>query len=422
MLHLRNKPLYKALTELGFIGSLTKIQKLAIPQLVNGQSGIISAETGSGKTLAYLLPLVDQLSLPNNDSKPNEENVKTTTNATTTNTCNPRGVILCPTRELISQIRACAVFLSHHVKFRTIALDSHFKDDEKLGKGNHFDLLISTPSTLLNKWKAGLVKLDSIRTLVLDEADVLLSPTFASDVNTIVEEVDSKHNLPQLTKQKQLQLIAVGATVLKTNSNGLVKWMNQKRPHALKLYQDEKITLPKKLNLEFELVKPNEGINKHFALKRVLSELVVKKKVKKIVIFCNSIQSCDSTCHAVNEWEDVATTHELLRVYRIHGKVLPQTRKKDWEEFNSMVGDEGEMKNCSKILICTDSCSRGLDINVDHVIMFDIAKDMIDTIHRVGRTARAGKEGVATFIVSRREIAMVGKIEKQLLKEQGKLA
>ncbi|ORX48053.1 DEAD-domain-containing protein [Hesseltinella vesiculosa] len=362
----------------------TEIQALAIPTLLNRNktpSALCAAETGSGKTLAYLLPVLHQL-------KADEKTVQRRLD-------HPRAVVLVPTRELVQQVAQTAKQLSHTIKFRCLGIDRVFRSKltQQLATGP-IDLLVATPTTLQHLVKDRVLSLSDTRYLVMDEADSLFDAGWANDCQTLLEAVqrkkDSKKSTAIAPPKQAAQVIVVSATLPRSVHATLDKLF----PHMVKITTPSLHRALPNLKQSFVDLQRYQG-NRQMALLEVL-----KKNIKddKTLVFCNTKKAVD----LVHDWllsKDV--------------KVL--SLSKDSESRKDVLQRFANRESGDNILISTDIASRGIDTTfVDHVVLFDFPTSVVDYLHRVGRTARAGQVGKATSLIGRKDRMMADRIKRAI--------
>lgn len=355
----------------------TEIQALTIPRLLKHTSVLCAAETGSGKTLAYLLPIIDRLKREEEDGRVQRKSGR------------PRAVVLVPTRELVVQVCATCKSLAHVAKFRALAVDGRTaRSQYARAMQDPVDVLVTTPTTLVQLMtKAGLAVGD-VRHLVIDEADSLFDAGWGDDITRILDVMQGKKGGVHVT--------VVSATLPKSVHS------------ALKIrFGDEmlKITTPSlhralpNLKQSFIDLERFNG-NRQLALLEVLKK---NKKDQKTLVFCNTKKSAE----LLQKW----LTTKDLPVLALSKDV---DRKRVLDLFSGRVVDEADGTN-HDILISTDIASRGLDTTfVDHVVLYDFPDNAIDYLHRVGRTARAGRTGKATSLIGRKQQMLADRIRRAI--------
>lgn len=357
----------EAIDSIGF-EKPTPVQEQAIPIVIEGHDLIACAQTGTGKTAAYVLPLLHSIISDNNPDA-------------------IRALIIAPTRELALQIDQQLEGFSYFAGISSIAVygggsGTDFEMERKAIKTGA-GVIVATPGRLISHLNAGYVDLKNLKHLILDEADRMLDMGFLPDIQKIVSFLPEKR-----------QTLMFSATMPK-----------EIRSLARKIMDN-----PKEITLE--LSKPPENVlqaayhvsdNQKTAL---LKKLIAGKDLPSILIF-------SSTKSSVKDLE-----RDLLRmkfnVRAIHSD-LDQNERKDVLRL---------FKNREvQILVATDIVSRGIDIeNISLVINYNVPQDAEDYVHRVGRTARAEKTGVALTFINQRETGSFKKIERLISGEIKKLS
>lgn len=356
----------------------TEIQALAVPALLQKGDFQIASHTGSGKTLAYLLPLVQKLK--QDEAAGHVPAIK-----------RPRALILAPTKELSEQITRVAKTLSHFAKFRGVGLNVHGMKEQKEKLGSPVDLVVATPNKVLQHMKMNHVHLRDVKWLVIDEADTMFDRGFGEEVRQLL--------LTLKGKSTPVEVVLVSATMTKAVRRVV-------KEHLPGLKSIETSSLHKGVvgsRHGFSSVPP--GGNKVDLLLEIL-EVEVRKN-KKVLVFCNTMDSCRAVEHRCRE-QDIATVC-------YHGD-MPLPQRKEAINMFAGHGQHQDDKAAVPVMVCTDLAARGLDFpfRVDHVINFDFPKTPIDYLHRSGRTARAGQPGQVTSILFKSERILANRIEYAL--------
>ncbi|SFW73995.1 ATP-dependent RNA helicase RhlE [Sinomicrobium oceani] len=319
----------------------TEIQEKTLISLVNGDNLIGIASTGTGKTGAFLIPIVQQL-------------------LTTPNT---RYLVVVPTRELALQVHEEFQQLNRSFGFSSVCFiggTSVGKDVAKARHKNH--LIISTPGRLLDLVGQKALRLQNISGLVLDEFDRMLDMGFIQSVQTIVS---------LMTSRKQTMLFSA------TIKPGQEKLIHDIVPGALTVKASS--GTESSSNVKQNMIKVSDGENKFDVLHNLLKE----SSFKKVILFAETKRTVDK----INKQLAKAGIHSDV----IHGNKSQNYRTRAITLFKS-----GKIR----VLVATDVAARGIDVdNVTHVINYQMPQSIDSYIHRIGRTGRAGKQGMAyTFI------------------------
>ena len=344
----------KAIDEMGF-AKLTPIQERAIPKALDGRDVLGQAQTGSGKTIAFAIPIIERIFIPDRS---------------------PQAIVLCPTRELCMQVASEISKVGKNVKkLKVLAVyggQPIGKQTRVLKKGVH--IVVGTPGRVIDHIERGNLDLIGVERVILDEADEMLEMGFREDIERILSDVPS-----------QRQTLLFSATIPSEVRKIAEKY--QKDPEFIKI-ADKRKNIPKITQYAFRC-----DIRDKF---NSLIRLIEAYDVNLALIFCNTKKSVDFVAKHLKK--------EEFKVDSLHGDMSQQTRDKVMNKFRN--------GNIS-ILVATDVAARGLDIaNVDVIINYDVPQNADDYIHRIGRTARAGKRGFAFTLVSKDEISRFNNIKK----------
>ena len=349
-------PILSALEEKGYVQP-TEIQKQAIPVVLSGKDLIGCAQTGTGKTGAFAIPILQFL------SKQKEKSFKT------------RALILVPTRELAIQIDQNISFYAKNLSLSHLAIFGGVpqkKQVDAIRKG--VDVLIATPGRLMDLVGQGIVHLDAVKCLVLDEADNMLDMGFIHDIKKILAKIP-----------KNRQSLLFSATM----------------PTAIRKLAADILMNPKEISVT-PVSSTVEKINQMvmFMEKKqkpiVLSDLLNQKEYKQTLVFTRTKHGADRLAKSLIK--------KNVNSVCIHGNKSQNARQKALALFKA-----GEIP----VLIATDIAARGIDIKeLPHVINYDLPEDPETYVHRIGRTGRAGKTGHAISFCSPEERQLLQKIEK----------
>jgi len=340
----------------------TDIQAQTVPALLAGRSVVGVAETGSGKTLAYALPILHKLKTLELQGKP------------VTVYGEPRAIVVVPTRELGEQVAKAFKPFTHTTRLRVRSLlGGTTMEQAKRSLQGPFEVLVATPGRLIKMMEAGLVTLGDVRTLVLDEADQMLDHGFLPDVRRIVKDCPPERQLamfsatvPPAVEKLIADLFADAEVIRSLGSHRVVP--------SLTTTQETVVG------------------GKRFLL---LERLLDKKVEGGTILFTNTREQCDKLAGELEEagWPCV--------VYR--GEMDKTERRRNLKAFR-----EGDVA----LLISTDLASRGLDVeHVGRVINYHMPQQMENYLHRVGRTARAGRPGLVVNFVTERDATLVNKLD-----------
>ncbi|MFQ3573607.1 MAG: DEAD/DEAH box helicase [Thermodesulfovibrionales bacterium] len=342
----------KAIGDMGF-EEPTLIQQLVIPKIMQGKDIIGQALTGTGKTAAFGIPIVQQC--------PQQEK--------------PTALILEPTRELAMQVSQELNKLGRYKRCQTLPIyggKSIEMQIRSLQKG--VDIVVGTPGRILDHLERGTLNLDKIRFLVLDEADEMLNMGFIEDVERIIDR-------SPINRQTMLFSATMPQPIVEIAKRHL------KNPE--KIRANTKDVVVPKISQVFYEVKDKDKIN-------ALIRLLDVEDPELAIVFCHTKKEVDDVTLQLQETGYNAAA--------LHGDFTQAHRDDVMDKFKAGKID---------ILVATDVAARGLDIqNVSHVINFSIPQNPDSYIHRIGRTARAGKSGIAITFVRPQEYKTLRLIEK----------
>jgi superfamily II DNA/RNA helicase len=341
----------------------TEVQRRVIPALLAGRSVVGVAETGSGKTLAYALPVLHVLkSLELKGDAVKEQS-------------QPRAAIVVPTRDLGEQVSRVFKLFTHDTRLRVRTILGGTKlDVAKTNVSGSFEILVATPGRMLKLVDRGLVSLRDVRTLIFDEADQMLDQGFLPDAKKITAACPAERQMALFSATVSPQVQALMTELF--SGVEIVRMAGSHRP-------------VKSLTTANRMVQ--EG-KREPLLARVLKE----STEGGTLIFTNTREQCDTVAKAVQKLGYPCV------IYR--GEMDKVERRANLKAFRA---------GGTKILISTDLASRGLDIpHVGRVINYHLPREMEHYLHRVGRTARAGREGLVVNFVTERDQTLIAEVEK----------
>jgi ATP-dependent RNA helicase DeaD len=364
-------PLVAAVAALGY-EEPTPIQREAIPVLLSGSDMLGQAATGTGKTAAFALPLLDRLS---RDAK--------------TERGKARALVLVPTRELAMQVAEALHKYAKGSQLNVVPVYGGAPMDHQIrALRRGAEVVVGTPGRVLDHLRRRTLELGAIQVLVLDEADEMLDMGFAEDIDAIVAETPD-------TRQTALFAATFAPRIMSIAGRHL------KNPKKVQIAQEKRAPgkLPRIRQVAF-IVGKGQKIN---ALSRILDF----ESPKSAIVFCR-------TRLEVDELTDTLNAHGY-GAQALHGGMVQKQRDRVMQLFRT---------EQAEILVATDVAARGLDIDhVSHVINFDLPTAPEVYVHRIGRTGRIGREGVAITLAAPREqrfLQYVERLTKQKV-EIGKL-
>ena len=352
-------PLLKALDALGYEVP-TAIQAQTIPLLLQGRDVLGQAQTGTGKTAAFALPLLSNIELKQKA---------------------PQVLVLAPTRELAIQVAEAFKSYSSQLKsFHVLPVyggQEYGTQIRALQRG--VQVLVGTPGRVMDHMRRGNIKLDQLKTLVLDEADEMLRMGFIDDVQWILE---------QAPKQRQIALFSA------TMPAAVRKISRQYLRDPAEVTIEVKTTTAETIRQRYW---PVSGTHKLDALTRILEA----ESFDAMLVF---VRTKTATLELAEKLQARGYSAVAL-----NGDIAQKNRERIIEQLKAGKHD---------ILVATDVAARGLDVaRISHVINYDIPHDTEAYVHRIGRTGRAGREGDAILFVAPRERRMLQAIENATRKQ-----
>jgi ATP-dependent RNA helicase RhlE len=340
----------------------TEIQERALPVLLAGRSVVGVAETGSGKTLAFALPVLHSLKVMENKGDP------------VTQDSHPRALVVVPTRELGEQVTRVFKPFTHttRLRVRSVLGGTTFEVSKKnvLGK---YEVLVATPGRLLKLIERKLIHLGDVRTLVFDEADQMLDQGFLPDATKIASLCPPERQLALFSAtvsrpvQELITKLFANAEVIRSEGSH----------HLVPTLKTENLAVPH---------------GKRFPL---LQRVLVTNPKGGTLIFVNTREQCDDLALELKK------ISRPCAIYR--GEMDKLERRANLKDFR-----EGKID----ILISTDLASRGLDVeHIGRVINYHLPQQLDNYIHRVGRTARAGRAGLVINFVTERDGPLMSKLD-----------
>ncbi len=348
----------RATTKMGF-EEATSIQELAIPIALGGKDIIGQALTGTGKTAAFGIPMIEHIS---------------------TEKGNIEGLIIAPTRELAVQVAEEINTIGQYMRIRALPIYGG-QDIERQIKAlkNKPQIIVATPGRLMDHMRRKLIRLHHVKVVVLDEADEMLNMGFRDDIENILADVPEDR-----------QTMLFSATMPQPIKDLAQKFMRNPEYVSVK---SKEMTVPS-TNQYYYQVHEKEKFD-------ALCRLLDLHAPESAIIF-------GRTKRRVDELYD-ALTKRGYSAEAIHGDLTQARRDSVMKKFKNM---------STEILVATDVAARGIDIgSVTHVYNFDIPQDIDSYVHRIGRTGRLGKPGIAATFVSHRELNHLKYIERYIGKK-----
>ena len=350
-----NDEIKKAIKKMGY-EEATPIQAKAIPTVLEGKDFIGIAQTGTGKTCAFGIPVINKIDTFSDDVQ---------------------ALILCPTRELVIQTCEELVSLSHFtegVKIVPIYGGQQIERQITALKRKP-QIIIGTPGRIMDHMRRKTIKLDTINTLVLDEADEMLNMGFREDLDVILDKSD-----------KNRQTILFSATMSASILNITKKY--QKKDVVKLEIEHKSLTAP---NIKQFMIRIQE--NKKL---EVLTRILDSEEIKLSLIFCNTKRKVDELVENLR--------FRGYQIEALHGDMRQSQRDTVMKKFRT---------SKLNILVATDVAARGIDVDdIEVVFNYDIPADEEYYVHRIGRTGRAGREGKSISFVTPKEMYKARDIQR----------
>ena len=355
------EPLYRAVAAEGYT-SPTPIQDKAIPRLLAGHDVLGIAQTGTGKTAAFALPILQHLVKVNKRPAPKSA----------------RAVILTPTRELALQIADGFATYGKFVGIKRTVIHGGVSEKPQIAAtANGTDVLIATPGRLLDLMNQRRIDLSSLEIFVLDEADRMLDMGFIRDVQKIVR-----------TLPKERQTLLFSATMPDAVSS-LAK--------SLLRTQHERIEVTPPSTTVERIAQKVMFVSRENK-RHLLADLLKDGAISRAIVFTRTKHCANRVAEQLQKGGISADA--------IHGNKSQNARQRSLSSFKA-----GE----TRILVATDIAARGIDVDgVSHVINFEMPVEPESYVHRIGRTARAGNEGIAISFCDREEMSALRAIERSI--------
>ena len=349
-------PIMKAVTQAGYTKA-TEIQYQTIPHILNGNDVIGCAQTGTGKTASFAIPVLQLL-----DKNPSEKK-------------GIRTLILTPTRELAIQISENFKTYATFLRLKHLAIFGGVPQGKQIAALDRgVDILIATPGRLLDLIAQGCIKLSQIEILVLDEADRMLDMGFVNDVKKILTKVPAKR-----------QTLFFSATM----------------PQEIRKFAQSILNNPKEINVTpvsstAETVKQSVYYVEKAEKLDLLIHILEDQTIHRSLVFARTKHGADKLAKKLMK--------SGIHAAAIHGNKSQNARQKALEDFkNSKI----------RVLIATDIAARGIDIDeLPHVVNYELPNVPETYVHRIGRTGRAGYEGVAISFCDTEEKKDLKNIQK----------
>jgi ATP-dependent RNA helicase RhlE len=354
--------LLRAIREQGY-NEPTPIQRKAIPLILSGRDVMAGAQTGTGKTAGFTLPLLQRLS----------------ENPLTQGSRPVRALVLTPTRELAAQVGESVATYGRHLPFRSTVIFGGVKINPQINQLRRgVDILVATPGRLLDHVSQKTLDLSQIEILVLDEADRMLDMGFIHDIRKVLAL------LPKNGARQNLLFSATFSSEIKQLADRL---LNQ--PELVEVARRN--TTAERIE---QVVHPVDKGRK----RELLSHMIGSHNWRQVLVFTRTKHGANRLAQQLEK--------DGLSAAAIHGNKSQGARTRALSGFKS-----GQVR----VLVATDIAARGLDIDqLPHVVNYELPNVPEDYVHRIGRTGRAGNEGVAVSLVCVDEKRLLSDIERLL--------
>jgi ATP-dependent RNA helicase RhlE len=334
------QPLLDALDEVGYV-TPTPIQAQAIPELIEGRDMLGCAQTGTGKTAAFALPILNAMA---KDPWSGPRCI--------------RVLMLCPTRELASQINDNIEQYARHLDIRSMVMFggvSQRPQEKILRRG--VDILVATPGRLLDLIGQGYVDLSHVQFLVLDEADRMLDMGFIRDIRKILAKIPEKRQSLLFSATMPRSIVDLSRDMLHD-------------PVSVSITPESTTVEAIEQSLMFVMKSDKRGL---------LTHIIKEDRPEKVLVFSRTKHGCNRIVKQLGQ--------DGIEALAIHGNKSQGAREKSLGRFR---------KGTLQVLVATDVASRGIDVSdISHVINLDLPNEPEVYVHRIGRTGRAGQGGIA---------------------------
>jgi len=346
----------------------TDVQARAVPAALTGADLLVSSQTGSGKTAAFVWPALERILSARRDPAKRRAKGQPT---------GPRVLVLAPTRELAMQVSRAATGYGLGVQGLRVAHvvgGVPYQAQLKALRGP-LDLLIATPGRLLDLMNSGTALLGQVELLVLDEADRMLDMGFIDDITAVAQACPAER-----------QTLMFSATFA-GSVGGLAQQLTK---------QPQRISVDSHTDTHAQISQRLHWADSLQHKRALLDQLLTDRAIDQAVVFTSTQQDADQLA-----WQLGEIGHSVAA---LHGG-MPQGRR------NRVL--QGLRHGELRVLVATDVAARGIDVpTITHVINYGLPMKAEDYVHRIGRTGRAGREGLAITLAERRDVGMIRRIER----------
>ncbi len=357
-------PILKALKEEQYTEP-TSIQEKAIPLILSGNDVLGSAQTGTGKTAAFAIPILQHLFLNRRENN---------------HTNKIKALVITPTRELAIQIAESFTTYGKYAGIKnTVIFGGVNQGAQTAALRRGVDILVATPGRLLDLMDQGFIQLNDIEYFVLDEADRMLDMGFIHDIRKIITKLPTKRQSLFFSATMPDNIVAL----------------------SRKIVQNPRKVAVSPVSSTAETIQQYLYYTNKSSKKELLFHILQDDKIDQVLLFSRTKHGADKIARNLKK--------QRIKAAAIHGDKAQNQRQKALEQFK-----KGE----TRVLVATDIAARGIDIDkLKYVINYDMPNIAETYVHRIGRSGRAGDEGIAISICEPEENAFVKEIEKLINKK-----
>ncbi len=377
-----NPILLTAVEKMGY-DTATEVQSKVIPMAMGGQDVMVSSQTGSGKTAAFLLPILHQImaekDVPSDENSGEEKGQKRGRGRGGRNQRysmpEPRAIVMCPTRELALQVAGEAIQLKgSHRDFRVATVVGGMPYGRQIRELQNVTLLVATPGRLIDLYKQREISFDKVSFFIADEADRMLDMGFSEDLETLHKSC--------VNNRQTLMFSATFPPKVMHLAEGMMN-------HPIRVEISPKDTINKNITQILHWADGREH------QKKMLFHWLENAEIDQTVVF---VPTQLDTEEIAEELKDLG-----LSVDYLHGGMQQRVRNRCLDNLR---------RGKTKILVATDVAARGIDVEtITHVFNFGVPRQPEDYVHRIGRTGRAGREGIAVTFVHFKDKRLLDAVE-----------
>ncbi|UNM97086.1 DEAD/DEAH box helicase [Ignatzschineria rhizosphaerae] len=376
-----NPILLTAVEKMGY-DTATEVQTKVIPMAMGGQDVMVSSQTGSGKTAAFLLPILHQImaekDLPASDTNEEEKGQKKGRGRGRNQRYSmpePQAIVMCPTRELALQVAGEAIQLKgSHRNFRVATVVGGMPYGRQIRELQNVTLLVATPGRLIDLYKQREISFDKVSFFIADEADRMLDMGFSEDLETLHKSC--------INNRQTLMFSATFPPKVMHLAEGMMH-------HPIRVEISPKDTINKNITQILHWADGREH------QKKMLLHWLENAEIDQAVVFVPTQLDTEEIAEELRD--------KGLSVDYLHGGMQQRVRNRCLDNLR---------RGKTKILVATDVAARGIDVEtITHVFNFGVPRQPEDYVHRIGRTGRAGREGIAVTFVHFKDKRLLDAVE-----------